>query len=106
MHRRRLQPERRLSGGEAHGLTGRRDLAEAVKQVGTNVTGVRGDVSNLGDLDRLEASGCRWPRDGSRTGPLRVASAALEVGYESEVAFGRAFKRIAGVFSAAWRARR
>jgi len=35
-----------------------------------------------------------------------VASAALEIGYESEVAFGRAFKRIAGVFSAAWRARR
>lgn len=38
-------------------ITGRRDaeLAEAVKQIGRNVTGVRGDVSNLGDLDRLFA---------------------------------------------------
>jgi NAD(P)-dependent dehydrogenase (short-subunit alcohol dehydrogenase family) len=38
-------------------ITGRRDpeLAAAVKEIGTNVTGVRGDVSNLGDLDRLVA---------------------------------------------------
>src|SRR6058998_1828673 len=38
-------------------ITGRRDpeLAAAVKEIGKNVTGVRGDVSNLGDLDRLFA---------------------------------------------------
>jgi NAD(P)-dependent dehydrogenase (short-subunit alcohol dehydrogenase family) len=38
-------------------ITGRRDpeLAAAVKKIGRNVTGVRGDVSNLGDLDRLFA---------------------------------------------------
>jgi NAD(P)-dependent dehydrogenase (short-subunit alcohol dehydrogenase family) len=38
-------------------ITGRRDaeLAGAVKEIGSNVTGVRGDVSNLGDLDRLFA---------------------------------------------------
>ena len=38
-------------------ITGRRDpeLAEAVKEIGTNVIGVQGDVSNLGDLDRLFA---------------------------------------------------
>src|SRR6266849_7367532 len=38
-------------------ITGRRDsqLAAAVKAIGRNVTGVRGDVSNLGDLDRLVA---------------------------------------------------
>ena len=38
-------------------ITGRRDpeLAAAVKQIGRNVTGVQGDVSNLGDLDRLFA---------------------------------------------------
>jgi len=38
-------------------ITGRRDqeLAAAVKEIGSNVTGVRGDVSNLGDLDRLFA---------------------------------------------------
>jgi NAD(P)-dependent dehydrogenase (short-subunit alcohol dehydrogenase family) len=38
-------------------ITGRRDseLAGAVKEIGSNVTGVQGDVSNLGDLDRLFA---------------------------------------------------
>jgi len=38
-------------------ITGRRDpeLAGAVKEIGRNVTGVQGDVSNLGDLDRLFA---------------------------------------------------
>ena len=36
-------------------ITGRRDpeLAAAVKEIGSNVTAVRGDVSNLDDLDRL-----------------------------------------------------
>lgn len=38
-------------------ISGRRDteLAAAVKEIGRNVTGVQGDVSNLGDLDRLFA---------------------------------------------------
>ena len=38
-------------------ITGRRDteLAAAVKEIGRNVTGVQGDVSNLGHLDRLFA---------------------------------------------------
>ena len=38
-------------------ITGRRDpeLAVAVKEIGRNVTGVQGDVSNLSDLDRLFA---------------------------------------------------
>src|ERR1700719_3503506 len=38
-------------------ITGRRaeQLAAAVKEIGRNVTGVQGDVSNLGDLDRLFA---------------------------------------------------
>src|SRR5437870_330089 len=36
-------------------ITGRREpeLAAAVQEIGRNVTGVPGDVSNLGDLDRL-----------------------------------------------------
>src|SRR5947209_9833731 len=36
-------------------ITGRRDseLAAVVKEIGRNVTGIQGDVSNLGDLDRL-----------------------------------------------------
>jgi NAD(P)-dependent dehydrogenase (short-subunit alcohol dehydrogenase family) len=38
-------------------ITGRRDseLAAAATEIGRNATGVRGDVSNLGDLDRLFA---------------------------------------------------
>jgi NAD(P)-dependent dehydrogenase (short-subunit alcohol dehydrogenase family) len=38
-------------------VTGRRDaeLAAAVKEIGDNVTGIRGDVSSLSDLDRLFA---------------------------------------------------
>jgi len=38
-------------------ITGRRELelAAAVKEIGRDVTGVQGDVSNLGDLDRLFA---------------------------------------------------
>jgi NAD(P)-dependent dehydrogenase (short-subunit alcohol dehydrogenase family) len=38
-------------------ITGRRDaeLTAAVAEIGSNVTGVQGDVSNLGDLDRLFA---------------------------------------------------
>ena len=36
-------------------ITGRRaaEVTEAVKEIGDNATGVPGDVSNLGDLDRL-----------------------------------------------------
>src|SRR6202051_837846 len=38
-------------------ITGRRDaeLDAAAKEIGKNVAGVQGDVSNLGDLDRLFA---------------------------------------------------
>src|SRR6476661_3680438 len=38
-------------------ITGRREqeLAAAVKEIGRNVTGIQGDVANLGDLDRLFA---------------------------------------------------
>src|SRR6478736_15219 len=38
-------------------ITGRREpeTAAAVKEIGSHVTGVQGDVSNLGDLDRLFA---------------------------------------------------
>jgi NAD(P)-dependent dehydrogenase (short-subunit alcohol dehydrogenase family) len=38
-------------------ITGRRELelAAAVKEIGNNVSGVQGDVSNLADLDRLFA---------------------------------------------------
>jgi len=38
-------------------ITGRRqaELEAAVKEIGPNVTGVQGDVANLGDLDRLYA---------------------------------------------------
>src|SRR5258707_13649582 len=42
-------------------ITGRRQetLDEAVKTIGRNVTGVRGDAANLDDLDRLFDTGKR-----------------------------------------------
>ena len=38
-------------------ITGRREaeLAATVKEIGRNITSIQGDVSNLGDLDRLFA---------------------------------------------------
>ena len=49
--------KRFVSEGAYVFITGRRDaeLAAAIKEIGKNVTGVRGDVSNLADLDRLFA---------------------------------------------------
>ena len=49
--------KRFVSEGAFVFVTGRRaaELDAAVKEIGRNVTGVRGDVANLGDLDRLFA---------------------------------------------------
>jgi NAD(P)-dependent dehydrogenase (short-subunit alcohol dehydrogenase family) len=54
-----LATARRFVAEGAHVfITGRRqaELNEAVKQIGKNVTGVQGDVTNLADLDRLFAT--------------------------------------------------
>ena len=54
-----LATARRFVAEGAHVfITGRRqaELDDAVVRIGTNVTGVRGDVSNLADLDRLFAT--------------------------------------------------
>ena len=50
--------QRFVSEGAYVFITGRRqsELDAAVKQIGKNVTGVQGDVSNLADLDRLYAA--------------------------------------------------
>ena len=47
--------KRFVSEGAHVFITGRRqtELDAAVKQIDNNVTGIRGDVSNLGDLDRV-----------------------------------------------------
>jgi NAD(P)-dependent dehydrogenase (short-subunit alcohol dehydrogenase family) len=49
--------KRFVSEGAYVFATGRRDaeLSAAVKEIGGNVTGIKGDVSNLDDLDRLFA---------------------------------------------------
>jgi NAD(P)-dependent dehydrogenase (short-subunit alcohol dehydrogenase family) len=49
--------QRFVSDGAYVFITGRRqsELDAAVKQIGRNVSGVQGDVSNLADLDRLYA---------------------------------------------------
>ena len=45
------------AGGAQTYITGRREreLAAAVEEIGRNASGVRGDVSNVGDLERLYA---------------------------------------------------
>jgi len=50
--------ERFVAEGAYVFITGRRqaELDAAVKRLGKNVSGVQGDISNLGDLDRLYAS--------------------------------------------------
>ena len=51
-----LATAKRFASEDAHVfITGRRDgeLAAALKVIGKNVTGVQGDVSKLGDIDRL-----------------------------------------------------
>jgi NAD(P)-dependent dehydrogenase (short-subunit alcohol dehydrogenase family) len=51
-----LATSQRFAAEGAHVyITGRRqsELDDAVRQIGSNVTGVQGDVSNLADLDRL-----------------------------------------------------
>jgi NAD(P)-dependent dehydrogenase (short-subunit alcohol dehydrogenase family) len=49
--------KRFVSEGAYVFITGRREseLAAAIREIGRNVTGVQGDVSDLGDLDRLFA---------------------------------------------------
>jgi NAD(P)-dependent dehydrogenase (short-subunit alcohol dehydrogenase family) len=49
--------KRFVSEGAYVYITGRREseLAAAIREIGRNVTGVQGDVSDLGDLDRLFA---------------------------------------------------
>ena len=55
-------------------ITGRRhkELDEAVRAIGSNVSGVQGDVAKLADLDRLyetvaEEKGRNWSRHGQRS---------------------------------------
>ena len=50
-------------------ITGRRqtELDEAVKAIGSNVSGVQGDIAQLADLDRLYQTVSRVGRMGGRT---------------------------------------
>jgi NAD(P)-dependent dehydrogenase (short-subunit alcohol dehydrogenase family) len=56
-------------------ITGRRDseLKAAVGEIGRNVTGVHGDVSNLGDLDRLFAQIKRRRAGSISSSPMPVS---------------------------------
>src|ERR1700741_3583112 len=54
-----LATARRFVAEGAHVFVTRRrqaELDQAIRQIGRNVTGVQGDVSNLTDLDRLFAT--------------------------------------------------
>jgi NAD(P)-dependent dehydrogenase (short-subunit alcohol dehydrogenase family) len=53
-------------------ITGRREpeTAAAVEEIGRNVTGVQGDVSNLGDLDRLFDKSCGRRAGSTSSSPM------------------------------------
>ena len=81
--------KRFVSEGAHVFITGRRDteLAAAVKEIGKNVTGVQGDVSNLGDLDRLfarlgiaEALAPKTVKPDTESVSERVAAGEVELG--------------------------
>ena len=82
-------------------ITGRRQeqLDEAAKAIGRNVTGVKGDAANLDDLDRL-FDVTEWRMQ--KAMPLleqrdkKLIDVARLVGYESDAAFSKAFKRVVG----------
>jgi len=74
-------------------ITGRRQeqLDKAVKEIGKNVTGVRGDASNLDDLDRLFAT---VKREKGKIDVLFASAGmgeALKLGEITEQHFDRAF---------------
>ena len=74
-------------------ITGRRQeqLDKAVKEIGKNVTGVRGDASNLDDLDRLFAT---VKREKGKIDVLFASAGmgeALKLGEITEQHFGRVF---------------
>ena len=60
-------------------ITGRREkeLDEAVKAIGSNVSGVRGDVANLADLDRLYETALTQPPRIRRQGNARACGSLL-----------------------------
>ncbi len=66
-------------------ITGRREpeLARAVKEIGRNVSGVQGDVANLGDLDRLFA---QIKREKAKL-DIVFANAAIATGNECNFSF-------------------
>ena len=51
----------------------------------------------------LPNGGCRSPRELLSGGSANVAAIAAEIGYESEAAFSRAFKKMMGVPPSLWR---
>ena len=59
--------------GKVAVITGRKQeqLDEAVKLIGRNVTGVRGDAANLDDLDRLDVYKRQKDPSGERGDSLR-----------------------------------
>ena len=76
-------------------ITGRREaeLAAAVKEIGRNVTGIQGDVSNLGDLDRLysQIKQEKGAVPGWMHQPYSTAFCEITSRYHSALSFGVRF---------------
>lgn len=112
-------PEGGWLGALRHPVVGRalyllhRDLAEPwtlqglARQVGTSRSTLAQQFSSSVGMPPMQYLG-HWrmqvAADRLRDRAVKVYSVAREVGYESEAAFSRAFKRIVGVAPATWRA--
>jgi AraC-like DNA-binding protein len=83
-------------------------IAELAKQVAASRSVVAErftDVVGIPPMQYLAKWRIQLAADLLRGGTLKVAAIASRVGYESEAAFSRAFKRETGESPAAWRAR-
>jgi AraC-like DNA-binding protein len=93
-----------------HGDPGRRwtveDLARAAG-ASRSVLGERfAELLQRAPIEYLMSLRIQLAADRLRTGRDSIARIAADVGYESEAAFGRAFKRVTGLAPGAWRAGR
>lgn len=62
-------------------ITGRREneLDAAVKEIGRNVTGIRGDVSKLADIDKVYARSKTRKRSSTSSSPMLVPANSLRL---------------------------
>jgi hypothetical protein len=96
---------RNPSPSGAWGPRKRRSVKSAISTLGPEVMGHMVSQIQLGRSGRAEGS-APLPSDLLRDPDAKLVHIALDVGYDSEAAFSRAFKRLVGLSPGAWRKER